>query len=156
MISGMISGLYSNAGGLYSAISSIVNNAIARAQAAAAVHSPSKKTEWIFENVGEGMAKGIEKKRERVATATQGVVDNALSIDTSGVMAAAKLLKTSAPDLSSLLAPSSSAPPSDDDRDIEIEVNIEHMEVRSEADIKAVSKQIGQDIKQELRRRGRL
>ena len=156
MISGMISGLYSNAGGLYSAISSIVSNAIARAQAAAAVHSPSKKTEWIFENVGEGMVQGIEKKRERVATATQSVVDNALSIDTSGVMAAAKLLKTSAPDMSSLLYPQSSAPLSDEERDIEIEVNIEHMEVRSEADIKEVSKQIGQDIKQELRRRGRL
>ena len=156
MISGMISGLYSNAGGLYSAISSIVSNAIARAQAAAAVHSPSKKTEWIFENVGEGMVQGIEKKRERVATATQSVVDNALSIDTSGVMTAAKLLKTSAPDMSSLLYPPSSAPLSNDDRDIEIEVNIEHMEVRSEADIKEVSKQIGQDIKQELRRRGRL
>ena len=156
MISGMISGLYSNAGGLYSAISSIVNNAIARAQSAAAVHSPSKKTEWIFENVGEGMVQGIEKKRERVATATQDVVDNALSIDTSGVMQAAKLLKTSAPDFTPLLTRSAPAPSDDDDRDIEIEVNIEHMEVRSEADIKAVSKQIGQDIKQELRRRGRL
>ena len=156
MISGMVNGLYSNAGSLYAAITSIVNNAIARAQAAAATHSPSKKTEEIFENVGEGMVIGIEKKRERVATATQGVVDNALSIDTSGVMEAAKLLKTSAPDLTSLLAPAHSAPLSNDEGDIEIEVNIEHMEVRSEADIKEVSKQIGQDIKQELRRRGRL
>lgn len=156
MISGMVNGLYSNAGSLYAAITSIVNNAIARAQAAAATHSPSKKTEEIFENVGEGMVVGIEKKRERVATATQGVVDNALSIDTSGVMEAAKLLKTSAPDLTSLLAPAHSAPLSNDEGDIEIEVNIEHMEVRSEADIKAVSKQLGQDIKQELRRRGRL
>lgn len=156
MISGMINGLYSNAGGLYYAISSIVNNAIAQAQAAAAVHSPSKKTEWIFENVGEGMALGIEKKRERVATATQGVVDDALSIDTSGIVQAAKLLKTSAPDFTSLLAPYAPAPVADDDRDIEIEVNIEHMEVRSDADIKAVSRQIGQDIRQELRRRGRL
>lgn len=156
MISGMINGLYSNAGGLYSAISGIVNNAIARAQSAAAVRSPSKKTEWIFENVGEGMIAGIEKKRERVATATQDVVDNALSIDTSGVVQAAKLLKMNAPDFSSLLAPPATAPVKAEEQEIEIEVNIEHMEVRSDADVKAVSKQIGQDIKQELRRRGRL
>lgn len=156
MISGMVSGLYSNSGALYSAMSSIVNNAIARARAAAEVRSPSKKTQEIFEFVGEGMAVGVEKKRERVASATQSVVDNALDIDTSGVVQAAKLLKTSAPDLTPLLGSSPQPAEKESSGDINVDVNIEHMEVRTEADIKAVSHEIGQNIKQEFRRRGRL
>lgn len=108
MIQGMIDGLYNQSGGLYSAVADIVSSAVEVARAEAGVHSPSWKTEAIFENVGEGMIVGVEKKKEDVAAATQDVVNEALSLDTSGISAAMKLMETRVPDLSPLLSGRSS------------------------------------------------
>ena len=80
-IDGMINGLNSRSGALYSTISSIVSNAIAKAKSAAAVNSPSKKTTAIFEDVGEGMVVGLENKRAKVSRTVQSVVDDALKVD---------------------------------------------------------------------------
>lgn len=80
-MNGMINGMNSRSSALYSTISSIVSNAIARARTAADVHSPSKKTTEIFENVGEGMVVGLENKREKVKDTAQSIVDNALRLD---------------------------------------------------------------------------
>ena len=104
MVGGMVDGLYGESGFLYSAIRSIVNNAIEEARAAADTHSPSKKTEKIFEDVGEGMVVGVEKKKERVAEATQGVVDSALRINTPGTAEIAALINASIPNFESLLS----------------------------------------------------
>ena len=78
---GMINGIYSRSGDLYAAMYSVTANAIAAAKSAADVHSPSKKTQEIFENVGEGMIVGIESKRQKVAESTRDVVREALKID---------------------------------------------------------------------------
>ena len=69
-------------------MTSVVNTAIARARSAAATASPSKKTTKIFEDVGEGMVVGLEHKKQKVADTAQGVVDNALHLDSSGMIAA--------------------------------------------------------------------
>lgn len=84
MVDGMIVGLNKRSGALYSTITSIVNEAIERAKKAADTHSPSKKTEKIFGDVGEGMVVGIEAKRERVRASVQDVVDTALKINVGG------------------------------------------------------------------------
>lgn len=82
MVDGMISGLNSRSGALYSTVRSIVNSAISAARSAAATASPSKKTTKIFEDVGEGMVVGLENKRRKVTDTAQGVVDEALTLDT--------------------------------------------------------------------------
>ena len=81
MIDGMISGLDDRKSALFNKINSIVNTSISRAQSAAGVHSPSTKTKWIFEMVGEGAIVGIENKRRAVIEHTRSVVDEALSLD---------------------------------------------------------------------------
>lgn len=80
MVNGMISGINNRSGSLYWTITSVVNNAIAKARAAAAVNSPSKKTTEIFEYVGEGMIVGIENKRQALNKKMQSVVDSALDV----------------------------------------------------------------------------
>lgn len=87
-VDGMISGMNRRSGALYSAISSIVNNAIVRAQAAAAVESPSKKTTAIFEYVGDGMILGIENRRKALEDKMQSVVDTALDVEVKNSIAA--------------------------------------------------------------------
>ena len=156
MVSGMISGIYSRAGALYSAISSVVSNAIARARTAAAVHSPSKKTEEIFENVGEGMVVGIEKKKERVADATQDVVSNALSVDTSNMKLIATSIRQSIPDMSALLRQDKSEVPiaSTTVKYGDTHITIEKMEVREEADIYRIADELNDLVYLEKRKRG--
>ena len=95
----MIRGLNNRSGALYSRMSSIVNTAIARARAAAATASPSKKTTKIFEDVGEGMVVGLEHKKQKVADTAQGVVDNALRFDTSGLISTMRSIDDRAPKL---------------------------------------------------------
>lgn len=82
---GMIAGLNNRSSALYSKVTSIVNTAIKKAKEAAAVHSPSKKTVEIFENVGEGMAVGVENKRKRVSDAVQSVVEGSLNVDVKNI-----------------------------------------------------------------------
>lgn len=84
MVDGMIVGLNKRSGTLYYTVTSIVNEAIERARKAADTHSPSKKTEKIFGDVGEGMVVGIEAKRERVRASVQDVVDTALKLNVGG------------------------------------------------------------------------
>lgn len=154
MISGMVSGLYSNAGYLYSTISAIVNNAIATAQSAADVHSPSRKTEKIFENVGEGMVVGIEKKKDRVATATQDVVDEALTIDTSGIKNAVSMLsKMRTPDMASLLYRQQSDT-KEKPQEGDVNITIEKVEINSDEDVGDVAERLGREIQLEKRKRG--
>ena len=87
-INGMIRGMNNRSSTLYSTVTRIVNTAIARARAAAATASPSKKTTKIFEDVGEGMVVGLEHKEKKVADKAQSVVDNALRFDTGGLVTA--------------------------------------------------------------------
>lgn len=100
---GMINGIYSRSGDLYAAMYSVTANAIAAARSAAAVHSPSKKTQEIFENVGEGMIVGIESKRQKVAAATESVVNEALVIDPHAIKEMSNAISNAVPDYGSLL-----------------------------------------------------
>lgn len=84
VVDGMIAGLNDRESSLYARIRSIVNTSIEAAREAAAVHSPSDKTTYIFEQVGEGMIVGAENKREKVKETLQSVVDEALRLDISG------------------------------------------------------------------------
>lgn len=102
-IDGMVNGLYSESGVLYSAMYSIVNQAIQTARQAAGVHSPSRKTKEIFENVGEGMIIGIESKKRDVKEATAEVVNNALVIDSSVISDMVMAISRSVPDYSRLI-----------------------------------------------------
>ena len=83
-IQGMINGLNAKSGSLYSAMTRIVNNAMARAKSAAKVQSPSKVTTEMFEYVGEGMIVGIENKRRKLEDTMDDIVTSALDLDVSG------------------------------------------------------------------------
>ncbi len=85
-IIGMINGLRSRSSALYSTIRGIVSNAIASAQNAAAVHSPSEKTTRIFEFVGDGMILGLENRRQKIKETAQSVVNDVLNLDMSSKM----------------------------------------------------------------------
>ncbi len=100
---GMINGIYSRSGNLYNAMYLVTTQAINAARRAAAVHSPSKKTQEIFENVGEGMIVGIESKRQKVAESTRSVVNEALMIDQNAIRAMSKTISAAIPDYSSLI-----------------------------------------------------
>ena len=78
-IQGLIKGLESKEGELYAAVERIVKEAIARAEAAAAVASPSKKTAEIGRYIGEGFIVGLESMSEAVAVASESVSEEALS-----------------------------------------------------------------------------
>lgn len=153
IVDGMISGVYSRSGALYAAISSVVSNAIATARSAAGVHSPSKKTQEIFEFVGEGMIVGIESKKGKVSEATQEVVNNALSIDTTSLSTLAASLRDGMPDVSALLSglyPGQTSNVQEGD----FIFNIESVVIREEADIDDVAERISEKVRKELRRRG--
>lgn len=83
IVNGMIAGMNSRSGSLYGTVRGIVNYAIATANSAAGVASPSKKTKKTFEWVGEGMVVGLESKRKKVADTARSVVNDALRIDVS-------------------------------------------------------------------------
>lgn len=104
IVNGMTAGINSGSGALYAAVRRVVEQAIQTARAAADTHSPSKKTEKIFADVGEGMVVGITKKKERVAEATQDVVNTALGFDTEGMIEAIRASQDGVPDIYSLLS----------------------------------------------------
>lgn len=153
VVYGMIQGIYSQNGYLYEAVYSVTSNAISAARAAAAVASPSKKTREIFEYVGEGMAVGIESKRQRVADATQETVDQALTIDTSGAEKVARMLKMPTPDISSLLygqtLPGSTQPVEEN-----INITFGDVTINNGQDIREISTELGREIQREKRSRG--
>ena len=103
MIIGMINGVYSMNGMLSNAVAHVVINAINAAQAAADVHSPSRKTREIFENVGEGMIVGIEAKRQKVADATAGVVNDALVMNPNTIKELSQAVSSAVPDYGRIL-----------------------------------------------------
>lgn len=74
-IQGMIDGMYSRSGALWSAASSIVSQAIAAMQAAAEIHSPSKKTRDL---VGKPMGEGVAVGMLEALSASRSVIDNAI------------------------------------------------------------------------------
>lgn len=102
-IDGMINGLYSESGALYSAMYSIVSQSIQTARDAAAVASPSKKAKEIFEFIGEGMIIGIESKKHDVEEATEDVVKSALFIDPSMIRDMSNAISSAVPDYSRLI-----------------------------------------------------
>ena len=153
-IDGMTEGMYNRSGSLYSAVWDIVSTAIETARQAADTHSPSKKTEKIFEDVGEGMVVGVEKKKQRVAEATQGVVDKALRIDTSGMIAAIKMLDARKPDTTSMLYPTTPNSPNTRGGNINVSVTMPGMVVREEADIHKISQALAKEIAFAVRQKG--
>lgn len=74
-IQGMIDGMYSRSGALWSAASSIVSQAIAAMQAAAEIHSPSRKTRDL---VGKPMGEGVAVGMLEALSASRSVIDNAI------------------------------------------------------------------------------
>lgn len=84
LINGMIEGMDRKTGDLDRAVRRIVSGAIETARTAADVHSPSKKTIKIFENVGEGMVVGIDSKKDDVSRAVRQTIDAALRLNVIG------------------------------------------------------------------------
>lgn len=84
LINGMIEGMDRKTGDLDRAVRRIVSGAIETARTAADVHSPSKKTIKIFENVGEGMIVGIDSKQDEISRAVRQTVDAALRLNVTG------------------------------------------------------------------------
>lgn len=84
LINGMIEGMDRKTGDLDRAVRRIVSGAIETARTAADVHSPSKKTIKIFENVGEGMIVGIDSKQDEISRAVRQTIDAALRLNVTG------------------------------------------------------------------------
>lgn len=84
MINGMIAGLNERTSSLYARIREIVNASIQAANDAADVHSPSRKTTYIFEMVGEGMIVGAENKREKLKMTMRDIVNDSLMLEIDG------------------------------------------------------------------------
>lgn len=151
MIDGMVKGLNNRSSVLYSTVSGIVESAIAKAKDAAATASPSKKTTAIFEDVGEGMIVGLEKKREKVARTAQSVVDQALTLDISDR-------------LNSALRDINDTPPTmrilDDGAErsvvnnIDMEIHMDGVTIREDADIDRLSDALYDKVRREMRKRG--
>lgn len=95
IVNGMIAGLTSQSGALYSRISTIVNNAISKAKKAAAVASPSKKTTEIFEFVGEGMIVGLEHKRKKLLDTAEDITNVTLDELTPNITNISNAVSTS-------------------------------------------------------------
>ena len=131
-----------------------MNYAIETAQWEAGVHSPSWKTEDIFENVGEGMIVGVENKKKDVAAATQDVVREALTLDISGTAAMSDLLTASIPDFTPLLSAASQASMGDRVANVEINVDMTGTVVREEADIHKISEELAREMRIALRQNG--
>lgn len=84
-IQGMIDGMYSRSGALWSAASSIVSQAIAAMRAEADIHSPSKKVAEkvgipMGEGVAVGMLQGIKESRRAIDEAIMSPI-NQVSAD---------------------------------------------------------------------------
>lgn len=150
MVNGMIAGLNNRSSSLYYTISSIVNNAIARARQAAATASPSKKTTEIFEDVGEGMVVGLENKREKVADTAQNVVDEALTLDISDK------LDRAFRDIDDTMPSVGHTPEKRETvtNHYDIDIHMDGLTVREEADIDKISDSLYKKFRDESRGRG--
>ena len=116
IVNGMIQGIQRREGELYAKIRSVVRAAIAAAKAAASVNSPSKKTQEIFEYVGEGMIVGIQGKKKQVVDATEDVVRSAVTFDSNTIKSLSKEFNSSLPDLSGIFSDSDGKKKNSSDR----------------------------------------
>ena len=139
LVNGMISGLNSRSSALYSTVRSIVNKAISTARSAAAVASPSKKTTEIFEFVGDGMAVGLENRREKVKETMKSVVDDSLNINVSGkIKTAMEGIDDMVPHVDLKSDPSSRSL----QQKIDNHFSIAELHVREEADIDKIARKL--------------
>ena len=88
MVNGIIAGLDAQSGALYARISSIMYQAIAAAQAAAEIASPSKvMRDLIGKNLIRGAIVGIEAESGNLYTTMRNVVDNTIAAAHPGQVA---------------------------------------------------------------------
>lgn len=150
IVNGMISGMNNRSSSLYYTIRNIVNTAILAAKSAAATASPSKKTTKIFEDVGEGMVVGLEHKRDKVAETAQNVVDEALSLDVSDKLDRAfREIDDVMPEVRTPRAKGG-----DTKYEYNIDVHMNGVTVREEADVEKISDALYRKIQTETRSRG--
>lgn len=149
-VDGMIAGMNNRSSALYSTVRSIVDNAIKEAKSAAATASPSKKTTKIFEDVGEGMVVGLEHKRERVGKTAQSVVNDALDLDVGSQIRKAM---ASIDDVMPPLRRSGDFSKSVSNH-YEMDVHLDHVTIREDADIDRIAEALHRKIQNEVRGRG--
>lgn len=77
-ILGLIQGLNNKEGALYERIEEIIQQALAVANRAAGIHSPSKVTEWMGEMLDLGWAKGLDNYRDIPVSAAAEIVNRTL------------------------------------------------------------------------------
>ena len=137
MVSGMAQGVRAGAGGLYVAMSSVASQAVRRAKAALAIHSPSgvfadEVGAWIPAGIGEGIREHAQDALTPLEDVRRGMVSAASGL---GVRAGAAMSGTAAYDSAG---------------SVRIEVTGDWT-VRSESDrdeiIAAISERIGEEIR---------
>jgi hypothetical protein len=80
IVAGYVMGVNENSGSLSAAIVNMINAALAAGDAAAAVHSPSRRTEWSAEMMVKGYTNGIENNRGDMLNATENLVRDTMDI----------------------------------------------------------------------------
>lgn len=89
-IQGMIDGMYSQSGFLYSAAASIVSQAISAMRAAADIHSPSKKAaELVGAPLAQGVGVGFEKAYPSVMNKLRTAFNESMALTSARLQSAA-------------------------------------------------------------------
>lgn len=89
-IQGMVDGMYSQSGFLYSAAASIVSQAISAMRAAADIHSPSKKAaELVGEPLAQGVGVGFEKAYPSVMNKLRTAFNESMALTSARLQSAA-------------------------------------------------------------------
>ena len=89
-IQGMIDGMYSQSGFLYSAAASIVSQAISAMRAAADIHSPSKKAaELVGAPLAQGVGVGFEKAYPGVMNKLRTAFNESMAVTSARLQSAA-------------------------------------------------------------------
>nr|WP_325305645.1 hypothetical protein [uncultured Dysosmobacter sp.] len=89
-IQGMIDGMYSQSGFLYSAAASIVSQAISAMRAAADIHSPSKKAaELVGAPLAQGVGAGFEKAYPGVMNKLRTAFNESMAVTSARLQSAA-------------------------------------------------------------------
>lgn len=89
-IQGMINGMYSQSGFLYSAAASIVSQAISAMRAAADIHSPSKKSaELVGAPLAQGVGVGFEKAYPSVMNKLRTAFNESMALTSARLQSAA-------------------------------------------------------------------
>ncbi len=155
MVDGMISGLNGRSSSLYTTMRRIVSDAIEEAKKAADSHSPSRKTQKLFEDIDEGMIVGAKNKADEVAAALRDVVNRSLDLDIGmDIPSIIANLDDTPPDFSRLTDATSN-----DNRTYEGDTIVHmHFEgdvvVREEADVHKVAQELNELVQREKRRNG--